>query len=187
MNRLFEIASELNQISVSRMKLRSEIDFIGESIIRHEAEMIPEGGWPGSNADTRKAMEKAAKASDLTLQNLANGKINAQSEMDALEIERDALIAERDAYQWTIRDRENVARGVESVFVAKPSEPEPVSDEQAKDNLAASARLFEMDTIADACKWDKMTEFIDPEVGRARARYRQLEAEQAEYEQKYNL
>jgi uncharacterized protein YeaC (DUF1315 family) len=106
MNRLFEIASELGEIARKRLSLRQIIDGMTDDIAMREAELIPEGGWPGGNADTRKAMEKAAKAADIILQGRINYKSTSQKELDALEVDRDVLNAERDAWQWTIRDRE---------------------------------------------------------------------------------
>jgi hypothetical protein len=119
MNRLFEIATELGEIAHSRFVIRRGIDALDAKITAREAAMIPEGGWPGANADTRKAAEKAAKATDPELIKLADNRNAFQSSLDELECKREALVAERDAWQWTIRDRETQVHegGIkESVF-----------------------------------------------------------------------
>jgi hypothetical protein len=105
-NRLFDIASKLDIIARQRFALRRFILDTENQIIAREAAMIPEGGWPGGNADTRKAMEKAAKSADPELQKLITGKEGYQTDLDNLELEKDALVNERSAWEWTIRDRE---------------------------------------------------------------------------------
>jgi len=107
-NRLFDIASKLDIIARQRFALRRFILDTENQIIAREAAMIPEGGWPGGNADTRKAMEKAAKAADPELQKLITGKEGYQTDLDNLELEKDALVNERSAWEWTIRDRETI-------------------------------------------------------------------------------
>ena len=109
MNRLFEIAEALHNIALDRMTMRQSMDTVNRNIKAREAAMIPEGGWPGSNADTRKAAEVAAKANDGQLKNLDLEKRMIEAQLERSEIERDALVEERNAIQWTIRDREQQA------------------------------------------------------------------------------
>jgi hypothetical protein len=117
MNRLFDIARELGDIAQKRMTLRRELAENEAMTIIREAAIVPDGGWPGGNADTRKAAEKAAKGTDQELLALMSITHDYQFELEQLEVKRDVLVAERDAWQWTIRDNENVAiSGVDSVF-----------------------------------------------------------------------
>jgi hypothetical protein len=117
MNRLFEIATELSEISRKRQILRNDIRKFELSIKAAEIELIPEGGWPGSNDMQRKAAEATSKANDPALIYLRYEMDEDQSRMDLLEVDREALISEREAWQWTIRDRETIAMGMnESVF-----------------------------------------------------------------------
>lgn len=109
MNRLFEIAEQLHNIALDRMTMREAMDTVNRNIKAREAAMIPEGGWPGGNADTRKAAEVAAKAADGQLKNLDLEKRMIEAQLERSEIERDALVEERNAIQWTIRDREQQA------------------------------------------------------------------------------
>lgn len=106
MNRLFEIAEQLGEIAHSRYSIRQGIAALDVKIANREAAIIPDGGWPGSNADTRKAAEKAAKAADKNLIDWTASRESFQAALDELEYKREALIAERDAWQWTIRDNE---------------------------------------------------------------------------------
>jgi hypothetical protein len=117
MNRLFEIARELGDIAQKRMESRRFIAEVEAMTIIREASIVAEGGWAGSNADTRKAAEKAAKGADQELLALTASKLSYQATLDELEVKKEVLVAERDAWQWTIRDNENVAiSGVDSVF-----------------------------------------------------------------------
>ena len=106
MNRLFEIASALSVNARQRWTMRKMIEITEGKIAAREAAMVPEGGWPGSNADTRKAMEKAAKAVDLDLIELKNDLSTHNAQLENYDLDRDELIAERQAWEWTVRDRE---------------------------------------------------------------------------------
>ena len=116
MNRLYEIAKELGNIASVRFYLKQQLETIAHNIKTQEAAIIPAGGWPGSNADTRKAAEIAAKAADEPLRMFAADKAAIEEQLDLNELKRETLTAEREAITWTIRDIENVARGQESVF-----------------------------------------------------------------------
>ena len=116
MNRLFEIAKELSVIATSRFELKQQLEATVRNIKTQEAAIIPAGGWPGANADTRKAAETAAKAADEPLRMLAMDKAAIEEELDRLELDREALTAEREAWHWTIRDRETQGCMTESVF-----------------------------------------------------------------------
>ncbi len=118
MNRLFDIAYELNELAKARFDLKQQLETIARNIKTQEAAIIPAGGWPGSNADTRKAAETAAKAADPALQMFAADKAAIEEALDKLELDRDALLAEKEAWHWTIRDRETQCSMIESVFDA---------------------------------------------------------------------
>jgi hypothetical protein len=109
MNRLFEIAEELHLIALDRMTQRQTLDTVNRNIKAREAAMIPDGGWPGSNADTRKAAELAAKSTDKQLVSFDIESRVIQDQLQVSEIKRDALIEERDAIRWTIRDNEQMS------------------------------------------------------------------------------
>lgn len=117
MNRLFEISKELGEIATRKFEARRNAAQLEADILAREAAIIPEGGWPGSNADTRKAAEKAAKAADTTLTTYAAQKLDYQDSLDQLDLRREILTAERDAWQWSIRDLEAQAAGMQSAFV----------------------------------------------------------------------
>lgn len=116
MNRLFEIAKELTAIAATRFDLKQQLETTVRNIKTQEAAIIPAGGWPGSNADTRKAAETAAKAADEPLRMFAMDKAAIELELDRLDLDRDALITERDAWHWTIQDRCNQGNMTYSVF-----------------------------------------------------------------------
>lgn len=116
MNRLFEISRELSAIARVRFDLRQQLETIARNITAQQAAIIPAGGWPGSNADTRKAAKLAARASDPGLIMFAADKAAVAQQLETLEVDRDALLAEHDAIIWTIRDVENIVRGGTSVF-----------------------------------------------------------------------
>lgn len=118
MNRLFEIAAELKVIATTRFELKQQLETTVRNIKTQEAAIIPAGGWPGANADTRKAAEIAAKAADEPLRIFAMDKAAIEEELDRLELDREALTAEREAWHWTIRDRETQGCMTESVFDA---------------------------------------------------------------------
>lgn len=109
MNRLFRIADELAEIARARYDYRRAILTLDNDIAGREVELIPAGGWPGSNADARKAAEKAAKATDPELAYYLELRDEQQIKLDLLELDRDMLLAERQAWEWTIRDRETIA------------------------------------------------------------------------------
>ncbi len=109
MNRLFEIAERLHLIALDRMTQRQALDTVNRNIKAREVAMIPDGGWPGNNADTRKAAEVAAKATDQQLNLFELEKRMTQDQLETSEILKDALIEERDAIRWTIRDNEQMA------------------------------------------------------------------------------
>ncbi len=115
-NRLFEIASKLGEIAENRRTTRLQQLEIQRMIEARKTALIPEGGWPGSNDVQRKAAECKAKESDQVLHDLILDDDLLSGQMAQLEADREALIAERDAYQWTIRDAECVAFGGTSVF-----------------------------------------------------------------------
>lgn len=106
MNRLFTIASELSNIAQERFEIKQKLSLYEMQQSARETAMIPEGGWPGSNDTQRKSAEKTAKANDPELIGLSMSIHDLNYDTGQLEVDRDALIAERDAFQWTIRDRE---------------------------------------------------------------------------------
>ena len=109
MNRLFDIASELGEIARKRFDVKCQISIIDENIKKVEAAIVPVGGWPGSNADQRKASELAARSSNQALIEFGMDLDAAQNDLAKLEVDREVLIAERDAWMWTIRDQEQSA------------------------------------------------------------------------------
>jgi hypothetical protein len=109
MNQLFEIASALGELAHARYELRNELTAIENAVKARKAAITPPGGWPGKNPDERKAAELAAVSTDETLTLLLSQKDDVEDELALSEADREALIAERDAWQWTIRDREVAA------------------------------------------------------------------------------
>lgn len=109
MNRLFEIAVALGEIARVRLDTKRYLVAVDKLIADRSTALIPEGGWPGSNADTRKAVEKSTLANDPELKGFAMGRDSYIATLDDLELKRDALLAERSAWEWTIRDREACA------------------------------------------------------------------------------
>jgi hypothetical protein len=108
MNRLFEIAKELNDVAVSRMDYREKLQMVERDRKAYELQMVPEGGWPGKNADERKAAEMIAKGNDGQLYGYEIQRQTIEHNLAAEELRRDALTAEREAWMWTIRDRETM-------------------------------------------------------------------------------
>lgn len=109
MNRLFEIAEELKHNAISRIDYRRKLQAIERDMKAYERQMIPEGGWPGKNADERKAAELSAKANDGQLYGYEIQRQTVQFNLDNDELHRDELIEERDAIRWTIRDSEQTS------------------------------------------------------------------------------
>jgi hypothetical protein len=116
MNRLFEIAKQLKDIALHRFVEKRQLADLETKIAAREVSLIPDGGWAGANADTRKASEKAAKAADAELQELIKLQSSCQESLDNLEFDREILTIEKEAWQWTIRDNETRYSGVKSVF-----------------------------------------------------------------------
>lgn len=109
-NRLFEISNELASNLRAQLKTKMDLAAVEVSIIAQEAHIIPEGGWPGSNADTRKAYEKQAKAADPVLKFLNEEKNKGQESLQVLELDFRILQMEKEAWQWTIKDNANEIR-----------------------------------------------------------------------------
>jgi len=145
MNRLFEIAKELTVIATTRFELKQQLEAAVRNIKTQEAAITPAGGWPGANADTRKAAEIAAKAADEPLRMLAMDKAAIEEELDRLDLDRDALIAEREAWHWTIRDRETQGIMKMSVFEEMDAwtarQAETVADAEAEASEAFEQSL----------------------------------------------
>lgn len=116
MNRLFEIATELGDIAVKANLIIQDNHKFEAAIKKAELELIPEGGWPGSNETQRKIAEATAKASDGPLVYLRDCLDGNQTRLDELYIRRADLLNERQAWEWTIRDMEQQAQGGSSVF-----------------------------------------------------------------------
>ena len=116
MNRLFEIANELGEIDTKRYLIREDIRKCDVSIKKAETELIPEGGWPGSNESQRKAAETIAKANDASLIYLSDIRAQNEARLQELDMRRGDLLNERQAWEWTIRDLEQAAAGGMSVF-----------------------------------------------------------------------
>lgn len=119
MNRLFEIATELGDIAVKANLIIRDNRKFEASMKRVELELIPEGGWPGSNETQRKVAEATAKATDANLIYMRDCMDGNQERLDELYIRRQDLLNEREAWHWTIRDRESTAHEgghSESVF-----------------------------------------------------------------------
>jgi len=115
-NRLFEIAELLKSIAVQRAILRRDIGAFDDKITFIKRDLIPEGGWPGKNADERKAAEISAYHNSTYLNYWEGEKKESEEFISQLDTYRMALLEERSAYEWTIRDNEVVARGGASVF-----------------------------------------------------------------------
>jgi hypothetical protein len=64
MNRLFEIANRLGEIARTRYQQHDLLKTVERSLKSRERAITPEGGWPGKNADERKAAELAALSAD---------------------------------------------------------------------------------------------------------------------------
>jgi hypothetical protein len=64
MNRLFEIANRLGEIARTRYQQHDLLKTVERSLKSREMKIKPEGGWPGKNADERKAAELAALSAD---------------------------------------------------------------------------------------------------------------------------
>ncbi len=115
-NRLFEIGKELGDIAQQRAQLYKQITDAEKETKKREVDLIPEGGWPGSNDMQRKAFETKAKESDTLLLTLRSNVDLLKENLDELGLKRDILMSERDAYQWTIRDNEVWATSGKTVF-----------------------------------------------------------------------
>jgi hypothetical protein len=196
MNRLFSIYEELADLAETKLDLRSAIDRIEKDIAIREAFIIPAGGWPGSNADSRKTAQQAARAADEELKYLENEMEMCKADMLRVDMERDNLIAERSAWEWSIRDRETT-RPVEghklSVFEemeryqADQADTERKQDERMDDDAAASVRLFQMDELAAGCAWELTPYQLTDENKAARKRHEELMSLQNDYETKYGM
>jgi hypothetical protein len=116
MNRLFIIAEELGRIAHQRFDLRQAIARHESFITSRKRALIPEGGWPGKNADERKAAEIAAFAGDVELLGAQAFLAHDQDALDQWDVEREVLQAELAAWQWTIRDLEQTGRSVFSLM-----------------------------------------------------------------------
>jgi hypothetical protein len=131
MNRLFEIAKELGSIANDRFNLRESIRDYENRIKRARVELAPAGGWPGTNEAARKIAQEYSELHDPDLMFMRAALDDDEVSLEKLESNREALIAERDAWQWTIRDEENVSRGQESVFVQMMRyEPEGLDEKE---------------------------------------------------------
>ena len=118
MNRLFEIAETLKESAAVRIDYRNRLQLLKSDLELHERQMIPVGGWPGKNADERKAAELVAKDLDGTIFDIEARRKSIQAKLEAEELRRDALIEERDAIRWTIRDAEQTSMSGTSVVAA---------------------------------------------------------------------
>lgn len=109
MNRFLDIAKDLSEYAIAIIGGRRQLQALDRQVKDHERTMIPDGGWPGKNADERKAAELAAKSSDEQLYEYEIRRQAIQFNLDNDELHRDALLEERDALRWTIRDNEQAA------------------------------------------------------------------------------
>jgi hypothetical protein len=116
MNRLFEIAQELRAIALVNFEAQEGLRQLERSIKARKEQLIPEGGWPGSNDAQRKAAELKAYTTDEPLARFEQEQIELRRETAALEVDRDNLLEEKAAWQWTIRDQQNKAAGGTSAF-----------------------------------------------------------------------
>jgi hypothetical protein len=116
MNKLFEIAKELSEIAQKRFEIKQKLSLYEMQQSARETAMTPEGGWPGSNDMQRKAEEKKAKANDPELIGLSMSIHDLNYDFGQLEVDRDAMVEERDAIRWTIRDNEVCAVSGDSVL-----------------------------------------------------------------------
>ena len=141
-----------------------------------------------------------AKANDGQIYGYEIQRQTLEFNMDNDELHRDALIEERDAIRWTIRDQEQAAVNGWSVLDqikslnCEPLEieekPAPISfadlDERARDDAAAAIRLAELDNLSPACEWE-LPEVALPESAKAaRVQWDEIMELQNAYEAKYN-
>jgi hypothetical protein len=206
MNRLFEIASELGEIARKRFLIRDEIRSFEINIKAEETAMIPEGGWPGSNDMQRKAAEATAKANSPSLIYSRTIMQEDQTRLDSLEVDREVLIAERDAWMWTIRDREQTAFNGDGMSVFRMMEQYSKDkvyqatvdeiraqmslddlDERQRDDAAAAMRIAEMNNLGEACQWELGEIQLPASAKTARIRHQELMELQDAYEAKYHL
>lgn len=147
MNRLFEISEKLGEIARQRFELKQKLVVVDRNLVSYERSLIPAGGWPGSNADQRKAAELAVKEADIPLRDLHDEKSLYEDQLASLEVDREALILEKEAWQWTIRDRETQYDSHRpfdvSVFQAKA-----MYDEQVKSEAAYAEYMEEQEGYA---------------------------------------
>lgn len=117
MNRLFEIAQELTNCAIELSDDRRKLLSLEREAKAYERQVVPEGGWPGKNADERKAAEMNFKASDGQFYEYEMRRDVLEFNINSGGLRRDALIEERDAIRWTIRDNEQMTVTGVSVLV----------------------------------------------------------------------
>lgn len=165
MNRLFEIAKELGEIANKRLQGKQLLDESDQLLKGIMLRLIPEGGWPGKNADERKAAELKAYDDCVILQEEQERRASIKETFDLLEADREALIAERDAWQWTIRDNEVAAsvgygRSVFAMMETYQTEKEwaEYNAQEAADQARAQAQQDAYDELNQI-----KTEGLDPD------------------------
>ena len=103
-NPLAKIAISLGELYRQRAELRIKDRHLGELEEKRVAAITPAEGWPGKNETERKCSMNTMLAADDELTTIKQHISDASDELERFGAEIHVLEAEKEAYQWTIRD-----------------------------------------------------------------------------------
>lgn len=103
MNRLTQIAQELNALYRTKWTLGIRLTNLRKDEEARKLFITPEGGWQGKNAEERKFTENVFCAGDEVLKQIRQMIVVEQNEYDGTLAMIDGLTDERRAFEWTIR------------------------------------------------------------------------------------
>lgn len=110
--RLLEIVSKLAELRTDRTAIALAIKELEGDIEARALDLTPEDGWPGSNADKRKASDAAALAGDGGYQALVAERDIEQGALDRIDTQIGNLRTEQRAIEYIVLLKLSDAYGV---------------------------------------------------------------------------
>lgn len=130
-----DIATQLGQLYRTRAGLSFARWQTEQDIERRKVQIIPPDGWPGSNAEARKANQAKAEVNDEALHSLDTYYSSLGTELAQVTGQIEALECERRMYEWNIRSR------LADALAGKGDSSHPDSEFDTAADLAAVEEL----------------------------------------------
>jgi hypothetical protein len=102
-NRMLEIASTLAHLYNVKADLEIRVGHLETDISGRSIALLPDAGWPGSNAEARKAAEKKGIDADEALSNMNAELLKTKHALLSLDAKINAARALQKAIEWCIR------------------------------------------------------------------------------------